>query len=196
MERARSATWESYYQNTKDYPPRPLLVKGLDFVKQRDNALDLGAGALNDSKYLLSQGFENVTAVDKFEVAVQDAENIPKDHFKHVISSFEEYDFPKDKFDLVNAQFALPFVNPSNFDSVFQNIFNSLKNGGILTGQFFGDRDEWKKLPGMTFLTKSQAVEYLNTLKIIFFEEDERDKKNASGEMKHWHIFHFIAEKE
>lgn len=195
MKRAKPATWKEYFANTKDNPPRPLLVKGLAFIKQKESALDLGAGALNDSKYLLSQGFKKVIAIDKFDVAAQVAENLPKENFEYVISSFEEYSFPKNTFDLVNAQYALPFISPSHFDAVFSDILHSVKKGGIITGQFFGDRDEWKNESNMTFLTKLQTSEYLKSLKIIFFEEEERDKKTARGEMKHWHVFHFIGEK-
>lgn len=196
MQRAKPATWKEYFENTKDNPPRPLLVKALAFVRQKDNALDLGAGALNDSKYLLSQGFKNIIAVDKFDVAAQEALHFPSEHFTYSINSFEKYDFPKERFDLINAQYALPFIEPNHFDVVFRNMLDSLKKGGIVTGQFFGDRDEWKNNPAMTFLSKFQANEYLGSLKVLSFEEEERDKKTARGEMKHWHVFHFIAERE
>ena len=108
-------TWKNYFNNTKNQPSRPLLVKAVTFVKSKDQALDLGAGALMDSIYLLSQGFSHITALDKEPVAKEIADNLPKDRFSYIISPFESYDFPKDKFDLINAQYSLLFINPSDF---------------------------------------------------------------------------------
>src|ERR1700733_3592381 len=100
MKRAKPATWKDYFENTKGKPPRPLLVTALGFVKNREEALDLGSGALNDSAYLISEGFKHVTALDKTPVAQEIAEKFPKDVFKYVTASFEDFDFPKNTFDL------------------------------------------------------------------------------------------------
>lgn len=91
--------------------------------------------------------------------------------------------------------FALPFTKPEHFNTVFSKIKDSLKKEGIFCGQFFGDRDEWKTNPNMTFHTEEQVKELLNGLETISFKEDEKDDKTATGDMKHWHIFHIIARK-
>ena len=107
-----SKLWKEYFEQTKNDPPRPLLIKALSFVKERNNVLDLGAGALNDSIYLLGEGFKHVTAVDKEPMALEIAKNLPSDKFEYVIKSFETFEFPKEKFDLINAQCSLPFISP------------------------------------------------------------------------------------
>ena len=56
--------WKKYYKDTEGRPPRKELIEALEFVQNRDSALDLGAGAMQDSVYLLSQGFKEVIAVD------------------------------------------------------------------------------------------------------------------------------------
>jgi len=195
MKRAKLATWKDYFENTKNNPPRPLLVKALESVNKKNEALDFGSGALNDSKYFLLQNFKHVTALDKVDVAHDVAKDLPKERFDYVISSFEEFNFPENFFDIVNAQYALPFISPNQFKRVFMNMFNSLKNGGILTGQFFGDRDEWKDNPNMTFLNKEEVYFYLKDYKIIYFQEEEKDKTSKKSEAKHWHLFHFIVQK-
>ncbi len=189
------STWQNYFEKTKSKPPRPLLVKALPFVKERRKALDLGSGALNDTVFLLKQGFEHVTAVDREPVAKEIAAALPADRFEYVIATFETFPFPTKTFDLVNAQYALPFIAPEKFAEVFANITNSLVEGGVFTGQLFGDRDGWSAKPGMTFHTLAQAKELLSGLEILSFEEEENDQPTAAGVMKHWHVFHFVGRK-
>ncbi|HNW96390.1 MAG TPA: class I SAM-dependent methyltransferase [Candidatus Paceibacterota bacterium] len=187
--------WQNYFKHTKNKPPRQLLVKALSFVKKRDNTLDLGAGALNDSTHLLMEGFKHIVALDKESVALEIAKNLPLDKFEYVIKNFETFVFPKETFDLINAQYALPFISPDKFNEIFQKITLSLKSGGIFTGQLFGDRDGWRQNNKMNFHTKEDAEKILSSLEIIEFSEEEQDKPTAAGEMKHWHVFHFIAKK-
>ena len=54
--------WGRFYTYTKDSPPWPLLVRAASLVPRNGRALDLGAGAGRDTRYLLEQGFR-VTAV-------------------------------------------------------------------------------------------------------------------------------------
>lgn len=195
MKRAKSTSWGDYFKNTQGRPVRPLLIKALDFVKNKGTALDLGSGALNESVFLLRDGFKKVIALDKVNVAAEIAKELPKDRFEYVITSFEDFKYPENYFDLINAQFALPFISPGSFDRVFKDIYNSLRPGGILTGQFFGDRDEWKNNSSMTFFSLKDSKKILSHFKILSFQEEEKDKTTAAGEMKHWHIFHFVVEK-
>ena len=186
--------WSDYYNATKAKPPRPLLVKALGFVSNKGKAIDLGGGALNDTRYLLEQGFD-VTVIDKSPLMEQEAQNIKNDKIHAFTSGFEEFNFIKEEYDIASAMFALPFTAPAYFNEVFEKIKGSLKKGGIFCGQFFGDRDEWRTNTNMTFHTKEQAQELLKDLEIILFKEDEKDDKTAKGEMKHWHVFHIIARK-
>ena len=186
--------WGKYFDKTKNKPPRPLLVEALGYVNERGQALDLGAGALNDSAYLVEQGF-NVTALDKKSVAEFFNVEVPEEKFQYVIEPFETFEFPDRKFDLVNAQFSLPFIRPENFPKVFASIKNSLRNNGIFVGQLFGNRDSWSSNPSRTFHSKKEARDLFEDFEILKFIEEERDGQTAIGEDKHWHIFHFIARK-
>ena len=121
---------------------------------------------------------------------------MPHDKVEYVISSFDNYAFPENKFDLVSAQFSLPFNSPQDFNDVFNNIIKSLKAGGIFVGQLFGERDQWNNPEtGMTFHTREQVEELLKGLEVLELKEEEKDEKPVVGDIKHWHIFHIIARK-
>ena len=99
-------------------------------------------------------------------------------------------------YDLVNAQYSLPFIAPVNFIKVLNSINSSLKKEGIFTGQLFGVHDEWNTENGiMTFHTHKEVEKLLSDYEIIDFKEEERDKNTAAGILKHWHVFHFIVKK-
>lgn len=189
-------TWTDYFERTKNHPPRELLIKAVFYVTEKNDALDLGAGALNESRYLLASGFKHVTAIDKEPVASEIAKTFPADFFSYVIADAETYMFPTKKFDIVNAHYSIPFIHPDLFGKVMQNIYQSLKLSGIFVGQFFGQNDEWNiENSGMTFLTKDEAISTLSDFEILVFDEEETDKPTAAGRIKHWHIFNFIARK-
>ncbi|KND50075.1 MAG: SAM-dependent methyltransferase [Parcubacteria bacterium C7867-008] len=185
--------WKDFYELTKDKPPRRLIVQAMPHVQQKESALDLGAGALNDSIYLLGEGFAHVTAEDAEPLATEIADKLPADKFTYVVEKMESFTFRAKEYDLVNAQYTLPFLHPDQFEKVWSEIIRSLKTGGIFTGQFFGDRDEWQGKDTMTFHTRAEAEKLLEKLTVLEFEEEEVDKPTAAGIMKHWHVFHFIA---
>lgn len=184
--------WQEYYKNTKNNPPSKLVQMGVSFIDHKSKALDLGAGGLVDSEYLLSLGFE-VIAVDKEKPPKQ----IINDKFEFIQSLFKDYDFPKSAFDLINAQFSLPFNGQDTFSFVWEKILSSLKPQGVFVGQLFGLNDEWN-VPGtkLAFNSKEQVESLLAGLEVLKLEEVEKDGKIADGTPKHWHVFHIIARKK
>lgn len=181
--------WSEYYKGTAGNPPHPLLVKALTYLEDRDAAIDLGAGVLNETRYLLDQGF-NVTTVDQSPLVEQEAKRIGSPKIHAFTASFEDFDFPKEKYDLAVAIFALPFIE-DHFTEVFEKIKSSLKVGGVFCGQFFGDRDQRKNNTNRTFHTKEQVLELLRDFEVLSFEEEERKKGDMNA-----HIFHVIARKK
>ena len=179
--------WPEYIKQTENKSPRPLLVEALEYISDKNEALDLGAGALNDSKYLLLLGFK-VTAVDGEELV-----KIDSDNFTFNKTKIEDYKFPENKFSLVNAQFVLPFIKREALEMVLSDIKKSLKPDGIFTGQFFGDKDDWNKLDSVCVFNREEVKELLNDFEELLLREEERDGKIANGETKHWHIFHFVV---
>ncbi|MBV9151153.1 MAG: class I SAM-dependent methyltransferase, partial [Alphaproteobacteria bacterium] len=164
---------------------------------RKERALDAGAGALNATKYLLSAGFEHVTALDAAPRAQDVAAELADDRLTFVLSRFEDFDFPASRYDLVNAEFSLPFIRPRNFTSTFTKLLNSVKPGGIFTGQLFGPNDSWNvENSGMTFLTRAEAEAFFRDFELVQVEEEDHPGTTKLGEPKHWHIFHIIAKKQ
>jgi hypothetical protein len=188
-------SWKSYVEQTKEKPPRPLLVEALQYVKIKNNALDVGSGSLNDSRFLIREGFAFVNAIDQAPVAQEISTSLPKDKFRYIISKIEDIELFPETYDLITAQFSLPFISPDSFEVTFAKLLSSLKKDGIFSGQFFGINDGWKDYTGMTFLSKEKALELLTGLELLHFRETEKEDKTAAGNSKHWHIFDFIVKK-
>jgi tellurite methyltransferase len=190
--------WKEYYEKTQNKPPHDLLLKALRHTAG-NRALDLGAGALRDSAYLVEQGYR-VTAVDSAEEFVHlDTSRFDKNAFTPFHGTFrdffEKYK-PDQEFDLVNAQNAISFAPRNEIESLFQNIYKCLKKGGIFTGNVLGLDDEWnEKQDTMAFLTKDEVRSALAGLEIIYFAEVFEKALSAMGTMKKWHLFEFIVKK-
>ncbi|HLQ30971.1 MAG TPA: class I SAM-dependent methyltransferase [Ktedonobacteraceae bacterium] len=186
--------WETFYTFTKDSPPWPLLVRAVSLLTHKGRALDLGAGAGRDTLYLLQQGFR-VTSVDSDPHAVAILSSFPQENLQVVEASFEDFAF--ETYDLINAQFALPFLSQRRFREVFERVTRAIRPGGIFVGQFFGIHDQWNTPEhDMTFLTRGQAEAVLQDMDIIEFNEVDMDGHVADGSPKHWHTFHIIARRK
>jgi tellurite methyltransferase len=191
---AKRNDWLSFYEKTKENPPSELLIKALVYVNHKKKAIDIGGGALKDSRLLLKEGFE-VMDLDSQALSSEMVGGLNPKKFHQIISTFEDFDFTKNEYDLASAMYALPFNPPNTFDEVFERIKQSLRMNGIFCGNLFGIRDEWAGNTEMTFHTLKQAKRLLSDMEIISFEERERDGKIASGKKKHWHTFEFIAKR-
>ena len=183
--------WGRFYGATKDSPPWPLLVRAAALAPRNSRALDLGAGAGRDTRYLLEQGFE-VTAVDAQPESVALLAALPQDRLRVVRSSFEDFAFAT--YDLISAQFALPFTPRGRFAEVFARLKAALAPSGVFAGQFFGVHDEWNTPDrDMTFFTREEAEALLIDLEVIELTEEDADGQTATGSTKHWHVFHILA---
>lgn len=186
--------WKEYINMTMNKPPRQLLVMALGFVKNKNVALDLGAGALNESKYLLDCDFKKVIAIDN-EENPDLINRINNKAFVFKKMAIEDYNFLKSSSSLINAQFVLPFIKIEKINQIIDNIKNSLEDGGIFVGQFFGTRDSWNNKPGISVYTEKEVNDFLSNLDIVYFQEEEKDGQTAMDGKKHWHLLHFIAKK-
>jgi SAM-dependent methyltransferase len=189
------ARWEDFYKFTKGKPPWPLVIKAVSLLTRKENALELGSGAGRDTAYLLEQGF-HVTGVDKDPHAMAILAELPQHKLRLVQSAFEDFKFEPETYDLVSAQFALPFTPKEYFSEVFARVKGALRPEGIFAGQLFGIHDEWNT-PGnhMTFLAREQAEDLLTGMKVIEFREEDVDGHVADGTPKHWHVFHMSAQR-
>jgi hypothetical protein len=110
------------------------------------------------------------------------------------VSRFEDLVPPRAL--LINASFALPFCPPSEFPRFWSSLLDALEPGGRISGQLFGDHDEWAEREEMTFHSRTEVESLLENLDIEMFDEIERDGSTATGDPKHWHIFSVVARKK
>jgi hypothetical protein len=138
-----------------------------------------------------------VTAVDREPTGLAMLAELGDKKLRTVQSSIEDFEFEPDSYDLVSAQFSLPFIPRGRFGETFGRIKGAIRPGGIFTGQFFGIHDDWNKPENdFTFLTREEVDALLADLKVIEFEEAKGMGTIVSGEPKYWHVFHVMARKK
>ena len=190
--------WHSFFEKTKSAEPRKYLVDTIQYVENKNTALDLGAGTLRDTRFLLEQGFGKVIAMDGEEIFEDFANEIDDDRLETDVSNFENFDFQENTYDLINAQYSLPFMDKEYFDVVIEKIKKSLKINGIFVGTFFGDNDGWNNETSKTenFQTKEEIETMFEDFEILELLEKEEDKPAVNEKIKHWHTFHITAKKQ
>ena len=191
--------WAAYYDKLRNRPPRKTLLAALDaFGATPDEALalDLGCGDGRDTIEMLRRGW-GVVAVDAEPEALTKLQSRPLpagSDVTPVIARMEEVPIPLGVL-LVNSSFAMPLCEPQAFHALWARIRESLPAGGRFSGQWYGPRDSWVGRPGITFVTREEALAMLSGLDLEMFDEEEADGVTPRGNAKHWHIFHIVARK-
>lgn len=198
---AATRDWPTYFDRVAGGEPRETLLEALNAF-ERDappdalrHAIDLGCGEGRDTAELLRRGW-SVLAIDAhpdaFRRLVSRPDLVNTDRLTMQMRAFESlHALPQ--ADLINASFALPFCPPHSFQILWSAIRGSIAPGGWFSGQFFGDRDSWATIRDRSHFTRSQARNLLKGLDVVRFDEDEKDGSDASGNQKHWHVFHVVA---
>ncbi|EWT02506.1 hypothetical protein N865_05330 [Intrasporangium oryzae NRRL B-24470] len=154
-------------------------------------AVDLGCGSGVETRALLNSGWRVIAVDSEPSTPARLASQIGSAEGLEIrVQSFQELDLGR--VDLVHAAYALPFIDPTDFPSVWQRLRDALNPGGWLAVDLFGDRDEWAETEGMTFLNRSQVGELLEGLDVVRLDEEDEDGCAFTGP-KHWHVFHVLA---
>lgn len=199
MTEDRSTGWAEYYDKLRDRPPRRTLLAALErFGPATDDslAIDLGCGDGRDVIEMLRRGWR-VVAVDSEPEALRrlQARPLPAgSELTPIVARFEDVPLPLG-LKLVNSSFAMPLCRPDDFRQLWQRIREALPVGGRFSGQWYGPRDSWLGRPGMTFVSRDEALGLLDGFELEMFEEEEADGVTPRGNAKHWHIFHIVARK-
>ncbi len=181
------------FNNKQSKNPTPYLKKILKFISEKDHALDLGCGNLRDSIFLIDNKFKKVTALDVENQKL--SEKYSKNIF-FIKNKIEDFEYKKNQYDLINAQFSLQFISQKKFTKLFKKILKSLKKDGIFVGQIFGQKDGWAPNEKMNFFSKEEILEMLKSENLILLKEIEKDEMTALKKKKHWHFFNLIIKKQ
>jgi tellurite methyltransferase len=199
MSQAPDRRWAAYYEKLRDRPPRRTLITALDRfgAPPPDGlAIDLGCGDGRDIVEMLRRGWR-VIAVDAEPEALRQlaARNLPgAERITPIVARLEETPLPIGVH-LVNSSFAMPLCEPAAFHDLWVRIRETLPAGGRFSGQWYGPRDGWVGRPGMTFVSREDALRMLDGFELEMFEEEETDGVTPRGSAHHWHIFHIVARK-
>lgn len=185
--------WPTYNEAQATRRPRPLCTELVRRAGPGNGrlALDLGCGAGVETGALLGAGWR-VVAVDSDPGTPHRVRRLVGDSgdVEVVVADLAEFEPPP--ADLVHASYSLPFVPPAHFDPLWQCLRRSLRPGGWLAADLFGDRDEWAGEPGMSFVEAARLDSMLNGLDVVSLEEEDAIGSSFSGP-KHWHVFHVVA---
>ena len=187
--------WTQYYKAISGRSPRPLLGEAIEYIPPHARILELGAGDFVESVFLLDSG-HSVDAIDSAEGSKKLAQMIHNPNFSFEHTTYSDYNFKANTYDMVLALFSLPFHGKKDFNELFTNIKTSLKSKGVFCGNLFGIHDEWNTSDSdLIFHSKEEVASLLNDLEILKLAEVETDGKTAAGATKHWHTFQIIARK-
>jgi SAM-dependent methyltransferase len=196
--------WSPHFQKRLYKEPRDILLQALKIYDQspqhNKKALDLGAGAGNETAYLLQHGWTvwtNDREKESIEIIANRTDIQPyKDKLTLLQASFTDIQWASlPSFNLICAIYALPFLDKTNFYTTWNAIKNHLEKDGILAVSLFGTKHAvfgWWEASGMSFFTKEEILDLFKDCDIKIFEEF--CEKNDEDVMEH--IFTIVAQKK
>jgi 2-polyprenyl-3-methyl-5-hydroxy-6-metoxy-1,4-benzoquinol methylase len=110
---------------------RATFKKSLHFIPNKGSALDIGAGFGNETKSLLSRGFD-VTAVDNNSIAVRYLRKLQKRYESlTVLEEAMPTISAKGRFDVIVCEMVLHFLSEEDARTSFRKIQEHTKLGGL-----------------------------------------------------------------
>lgn len=131
--------WDSYHQRVGAVPNSLVTSALRDYVRGRSASLDLGAGNLRDSMFLLKQGFARVIAVDNSEESLA----FRQDGIELHIAEIEDFRTEENSIDFAICCNTLYFLDRQSIVKVFRNVFSGLRSGGVFACHVLGKDDVW-----------------------------------------------------
>jgi SAM-dependent methyltransferase len=191
-----------YYAETANREVRPDLVFATSLIESNNIAIDCGCGAGSDIAYLRKKGFI-VYAFDTEEESIR----ICRERFKgdeNIFlsqASFSSFDYPKSS--LVVADASLFFCPETEFEKVWNKIYDSLTTGGIFCGSFLGPKDTmaghsydkgayWSNI---LVFKEEDLRSKLKEFEVLKFTEHNVARETPQGSTRQWHIYSVVAKK-
>jgi SAM-dependent methyltransferase len=187
---------KSYASLRAGRPPNLRLIRALKILNhRRGRALDIGAGPLNNTRFLLQAGFK-VDAVDKDPVTLSFASNLNDRRLNAVLNDIRNFWIEPEAYSLIVAIHVLPFLPRADLSRTLNSIINGLAKNGILYCTFFGVDDSWARQKRyMSFLSRGEIEVFFNGLQPVELSEHAFDGADADKNLKHWHVFRCMFQK-
>jgi mutator protein MutT len=171
----------SYAKETASFDMGNLYPRFLNHLPNNAHILDLGCGSGRDSNYFLDQGYL-VTALDGSAELAGIAEKLIKQPV--VISLYQDMVFEK-VFDGVWACASLLHCPKSQMSSVLLNIYQALKDDGVLYASFKWGENESSDERGRFFNNYTSEnlitlIESIGGFKILACWEEDKSLRNST----------------
>jgi trans-aconitate methyltransferase len=190
------AHWTDYNDAQRTREIRPLCRELLALAGPGEGrtAIDLGCGLGRETDALLRAGYR-VHAVDMHPdtEATLLAGTRESDHGRLTVHSVP-FGLVRalPHAHLVYAGYSLPYCAPAEFARLWALVRRTLRPGGLLAVNLFGEHDSYVGTQAGTFLTRAQVEESLAGLEVLRLDEEDADGDSFSGP-KHWHLFDVVA---
>lgn len=113
---------------------------------KKNQALDLGCGTGNNTKFLVDFGFKKVTAIDGSKTAINIAKKKIKKNCKFIIGDFNKINFIENHYDLVLDRGSITHNTKENINSMIKKINLAIKKNGFFISHLFSrNHSEFKK---------------------------------------------------
>ncbi len=177
-----------YLDNTTYRETRAELEQGVQLVSGDKTVIDCGCGAGSDIVFLREQGFL-VYAFDSGSEAISRCQKrfAGDDQVKLFHDSFSSFDYPQ--VSLINADSSLFFCPETEFEDVWQRMYQALLPNGIFVGSFLGpedtmagpDFDREAYWPDILVLDEQAVKSLFNSFEIVTLNEHRRIFLNISA---------------
>lgn len=184
-------SWSEYQERTYKTKPQYLAVYLANNLNVK-SIVDLGCGSGNETVYFLKKGYQ-VTSIDAYLNESYITSRITaseKNNLTLINSKMEEVSIPK--CDALVSLFTLPFCEHSEFNNLWNKIYESINSNGYLVANLFGPNCYLKEEGKLTF-TKEEVGSLLKNYEIIKWKEQEYTRNIDNT---HWHYFDFVARKK
>lgn len=157
-------------------------------------ALELGAGLGQGAAFLADKGW-SVVALDSDPGMIEALEGRFASNHQVEVCCQDMRDFPSGPYRAIFFVFSIFFLPKEETNDLIARLRRDLAPGGVIGGQLLGPDDEWAGNGKVCAHTRAEVESLLDGLEILDYEEANRDGKIVTGEAKHWHVHHFLAQK-
>ncbi len=105
------------------------------------NAVDLGCGLGQDTKWLLNKGFD-VLSCDISDMALKKLKELLPNSKTMQLDVKEKLPFEDNSIGLINANLSIHYFNMENTIKIFNEIYRVLKPNGLFIGRVNSDKNE------------------------------------------------------